>query len=120
MLILVLVLAGLGWAPVSAADVIWEPSGDGPVSAQTRVQGEIEVCPIGSGLQLSGWVVDGFSATRADLVQVFADGRQVGDVKVGEFVRRPDVALRFGSSAFSLSGFQLFIADKYPTLQVRA
>ena len=119
-LTIILTLANLS---PTAAEPLWQPEGGGTgISAQTRVVGDIQTFPDGAGgLRVRGWVVDGFSATRPDRVQIDdLAGKPLGDVASGSFVRRRDVETRFGSSAFSLSGFELSIAHPPSTLLVRA
>ena len=107
--------------PAHADEAHWVHVTNDNVVAQTAIQGEIDTWPVDGGLQVRGWVVDTFSATRPDRVEVTDQtGLRLGRVDSGEFERRHDVELRFGSSAYALSGFQLTIPRQTHDLVVRA
>jgi hypothetical protein len=107
--------------PTPVTDGVWQPVGGGIVSVNTHVVGDVETLSIDGGLRVRGWVVDAFSATRPDLVGVDDQaGKRLGEVRIGGFVRRSDVAERFGSSAYTLSGFELVVSDPPTTLLVSA
>jgi hypothetical protein len=122
----------LGWAATlalmalvttSAAQPapVWQPVGGGVVTVNTHVVGDLETLPTDGGLRVRGWVVDAFSATRPDQITVDdLAGQRLGQVISGGLVQRSDVADRFGSSAYSLSGFELLVSDPPSTLLVSA
>lgn len=108
-------------ARVEAEEVHWQHVTSEAIPDQTTVQGEIETWPVDGGLQVRGWVVDGFSATRPDRILVTGlSGVTLGHVESGGFERRQDVEMRFGSSAYALSGFALMLPGQPRTLVVRA
>lgn len=121
--LVVSMLLALGSALPTSAEPQWQPEAAAPgMIAETRVVGDVEMRlgPAG-GLRVSGWIVDGFSATRPDDVQLRdAAGTLLAEVGSGGFVRRFDVESRFGSSAYALSGFELSIAQPPSTVVVRA
>lgn len=66
---------------------------------QHRVTGSVETSSSDSVLRVRGWIVDDFSATRPDLVEVEdLAGRRLAEVGSGAFVRRRDVEARFGAT----------------------
>jgi hypothetical protein len=111
------------WAaqPIGAGEPAWQPIGGGVVTNNTHVVGDVQTTAADDGLRVRGWIVDAFSATRPDLVEIDdLAGKRLGEVSIGGFERRRDVEQRFGSSAYSLSGFDLLIADPPTTLVVKA
>ena len=112
-------VGGPGWS-TAAAESVWETYGREP-DPNTHVVGDVQTFLAGDGLHVRGWVVDAFSATRPDLVDVAnLVGEPLAAVRSGGFERRPDVAERFGSSAYALSGFDVVLADPPTTLLIRA
>jgi hypothetical protein len=102
-------------------DKVWQPFGGGVITNNTHVVGDVETISAEDGLRVRGWIVDVFSATRPDLVRIEdLAGKRLGEVSSGGFERRRDVEQRFGSSAYSLSGFDLIIAEPPTTLVVKA
>jgi len=107
--------------PIGAVEPAWQPIGGGVITNNTRVVGDIQTISNDDRLRVRGWIVDVFSATRPDLIEIEdLAGKRLGEVSSGAFERRRDVAPRFGSSAYSLSGFHLLISDPPTTLVVKA
>jgi hypothetical protein len=103
-----------------AADVDWLPGEGAPTNPQLRVVGAIDAYRDGERTWLEGWLVDAFSADRPDRVQIFDGQHLLAEVVSGQFVRRPDVSDRFGSSAYSLSGFVTSFEGAPRVVTVRA
>jgi hypothetical protein len=107
--------------PAPVAVTQWQPVGDSVATVNTHVVGDIETLPDDGGLRVRGWIVDAFSAARPDQITLGdLAGRQVGQVRSGGFMRRADVAERFGSSAYALSGFEVLVSDPPTTVLVNA
>lgn len=118
-----LVALATTWAaqPTGEGEPAWQPIGGGVVTNNTHVVGDVQAISADDHLRLRGWIVDVFSATRPDLVEIEdLAGKRLGEVSIGGFERRNDVELRFGSSAYSLSGFDVLISDPPTTLVVKA
>jgi hypothetical protein len=118
-----LVALATTWAaqPIGTGEPAWQPIGEGVVTNDTHLVGEVETTPVEDRVRVRGWIVDVFSATRPDLVEIEdLAGKRLGEVSSGGFERRRDVELRFGSSAYSLSGFDLLISNPPKTLVVKA
>ena len=108
------------WA-AQPIDRVWQPIGGGAITRNTQVVGDVQTTAADDSVRVRGWIVDAFSATRPDLVEIDdLAGKRLGEVASGGFERRRDVEQRFGSSAYSLSGFDLLIFDAPTTLIVKA
>ncbi len=110
-----------GRQPIGGGEPAWQPSGGGVVTSNTHVVGVVQTISADDRQRVRGWIVDVFSATRPDLVEIEDQaGKRLGEVSSGGFERRHDVELRFGSSAYSLSGFDVLVSDPPTTLVVKA
>jgi hypothetical protein len=119
--VVALATTGAAAQPIGTAEPVWQPIGGGVITNNTRVVGDVQATAADDGLRVHGWIVDVFSATRPDLVEIEdLAGKRLGEVSSGGFERRRDVEQRFGSSAYSLSGFDLLISEPPTTLVVKA